>query len=66
MQERCWGLLDKEQPGFTGSRKSTCHSTGGCIWKLSIDNFYFLGQMARSIYLIAKREKETLRESLRK
>lgn len=63
MQKRCW---DKEQLGFTGSRKSTYHSTGGCIWKLSIGNYYFLGQMARSIYLIAKMEKEILRENLRK
>ena len=58
MQERCWGLLDKKQLGFTGSRESTCPSTGGCIWKLSTDKSYFLGQMARSVYLIAKMEKD--------
>lgn len=58
MQERCWGLLDKKQLGFTGSRESTWPSTGGCIWKLSTDKSYFLGQMARSVYLIAKMEKD--------
>lgn len=51
MQERCWGLLHEEQLVSAGSKDSPFTApreeaelmvTDGCMWKLSIDYFYFL------------------------